>query len=54
MAKVGYVNNQWGRGEKTSCRQILRELHILPVASTYISEIVCYIKTNKANLKHNV
>ena len=44
---------QWCRGEKTSCRQIFRELHILPVASIYISEIVCYIKTNKANLKHN-
>ena len=48
------MNNQWCRGEKTCCKQIFRELHIVLGASIYISEIMCYIKINKAYLQHNV
>jgi hypothetical protein len=35
-----------GGGRHTSCRQLFRDLGILPIACLYMLEILCYIKVN--------
>jgi hypothetical protein len=35
-----------GVGRHTSCRQLFRDLGILPIAYLYMLEILCYVKVN--------
>ena len=37
----------------SSCRQLFRDVNVLPIASVYIID-VCYIEINKDNLEHNI
>jgi hypothetical protein len=40
-------------GQNVSCRNVFRDLNILPVPCLYISEVICYIKLNVVKMKLN-
>jgi hypothetical protein len=40
-------------GQYASCRNLFKELNILPVTCLYTSEVVCYVKSNMENMKCN-
>jgi hypothetical protein len=42
-----------GINKYESCRQKFKENIILTVTSIYVLEVLCYIKMNKGDLKHN-
>jgi hypothetical protein len=42
-----------GINKYESCRQKFKENRILTVTSIYVSEVLCYIKKYKGDLKHN-
>jgi hypothetical protein len=42
-----------GTNKYESCRQKFKENRILTVTSIYVSEVLCYIKKSKGDLKHN-
>ena len=40
-------------GRSSSCTNLSKELNILPVSCLYISEVVCYVKSNMEKMKCN-
>jgi hypothetical protein len=40
-------------GQHTSCRNLLKDLNILPLPCLYISEVVCCVKSNIEKIKYN-
>jgi hypothetical protein len=42
-----------GIGRRASCRNLFKNLNILPLPCLYISEVVCYVKSNMEKLKYN-
>ena len=40
-------------GRYASCRNLFKELNILPLPCLYISEVVCYVKSNMDKMKCN-
>jgi hypothetical protein len=40
-------------GRYASCRQLFKDLNILPLACMYISEIICHIKLHTDKLEQN-
>ena len=40
-------------GQNVSCRNLFRDLNILPVPCLHISEVICYIKLNVEKMKLN-
>jgi hypothetical protein len=42
-----------GTGRHVSCRNLFKNLNILPLPCLYISEVVCYVKSNMEKLKYN-
>ena len=40
-------------GLHSSCRNIFKDLHILPLPCLYISKAVCCVKSNMENMKYN-
>jgi hypothetical protein len=40
-------------GQHASCRNLLKDLNILPLLCLYISEIVCCVKSNVEKMKYH-
>jgi hypothetical protein len=42
-----------GTGRRASCRNLFKNQNILPLPCLYISEVVCYVKSNMEKMKYN-